>query len=257
MCTFYGFIIESDAEVLPCRPESDRKIEFIGDSVTSAFGNEGKATSSKSRFGIKGRMENVYNGYACILARMFDAEAHVLAWTGKGVHSNAGDWGPNLPMLWKNTIASREGEWDMESWKPDVVVVNLGANDLFPPASLETEIVSAYALFLAEVRQRMRPSWSAVCVYSVLARAHLCLCPLLCLVLPDRPHAHIFCVAYDESCMSAEDSETNRSLVALQLQEIVKVAMSRVGKHDSRMHYAYITVRAVCEDGFRWREQEV
>lgn len=156
VCTFYGFIVESAAEVLPCRPKAARRIEFIGDSVTSAVGNEGKATSSKSRFGIKGRTENVHNGYACILARMFDAEAHVLAWTGKGVHSNAGDWGPNLPMLWKNTIASREGEgeWGLSTWTPDVVVVNVGANDLFPPASLETEIVSAYALFLAEIRQR-------------------------------------------------------------------------------------------------------
>lgn len=41
--------------------------------------------------------------------------------------------------------------------------------------------------------------------------------------------------------MSAEDSETNRSHVSLQLQEIVRVAMSKVG--DTRMHYAFIKVR--------------
>lgn len=64
---------------------------------------------------------------------------------------------------------------------------------------------------------------------------------LICLV--DRPDAHIFCVAYDDNCMSAEESEINRSHVAMQLQEIVKVAMSKVNKHDSRMHYAFIKVR--------------
>ncbi|KAF1320413.1 Carbohydrate esterase, partial [Globisporangium splendens] len=215
VCTFYGFIVEADAEVLPIRqPATTRKIEFIGDSDTCAWGNEGKATSAKNMFGgsMKGRMENVYNGYACILARMFDAEAHILAWSGKGVHSNAADWGPSMPALWKNTIASREGEWEMQSWMPDIVVVNLGSNDLFPPASLETEIVGAYALFLAEVRSY-------------------------------RPNAQIFCVAYDEGCMSAEDSEINRIHVSLQLQEIVKVAMSKVNKHDPKMHYAYIKVR--------------
>lgn len=30
----------------------------------------------------------------------------------------------------------------------------------------------------------------------------------------------------------------------MQLQEIVKVAMSKVNKHDSRMHYAFIKVRS-------------
>lgn len=58
----------------------------------------------------------------------------------------------------------------------------------------------------------------------------------------DRPDAHIFCVVYDEGCMSAEDSETNRIHVSLQLQEIVKVAMSKVNKHDPKMHYAFIKV---------------
>lgn len=153
MCTFYGFIVEASADVLPCKPAPVRKIEFIGDNVTCAFGNEGSSSDVKTRFSMKGRMENVHNGYACILARMFGAEAHVLAWSGKGVHSNSADWGPNMPSLWKNTIASREDAWDMSSWRPDVVIVNLGANDLFPPASLETEIVGAYALLLAEVRQ--------------------------------------------------------------------------------------------------------
>jgi hypothetical protein len=63
-------------------PQPVRKMEFIGDSDTCGFGNEGKASSAKNLFGMKGRLENVYNGYACITARMFDAEEHVLAWSG-------------------------------------------------------------------------------------------------------------------------------------------------------------------------------
>ena len=57
-------------------------MEFIGDSDTCGFGNEGKASSAKNLFGMKGRMENVYNSYACVTARMFGAEEHVLAWSG-------------------------------------------------------------------------------------------------------------------------------------------------------------------------------
>ncbi|KAI9906955.1 hypothetical protein PsorP6_003527 [Peronosclerospora sorghi] len=214
VCTFYGFIVDKDAEVIPVvqpEPQSVRKMEFIGDSDTCGFGNEGKASSSKNLFGMKGRMENVYNGYACVTARMFGAEAHVLAWSGKGVHSNSADWGPNMPTLWKNTLASRPGDWDMSSWIPDVVVINLGINDLSPPASAETDIITGYATFLLEVRSY-------------------------------RPDAHIFCVVYDDGCISSEDSETNRKFVSLQLQEIIKVAISKVNKHDDKMHYTFIKV---------------
>jgi hypothetical protein len=63
-------------------PYGNRRIEFIGDSDTCAFGNEGLQTHSRRIFGMKGRMENVYNGYACVLARMFEADPHVLAWSG-------------------------------------------------------------------------------------------------------------------------------------------------------------------------------
>ncbi|DAZ95625.1 TPA: hypothetical protein N0F65_002254 [Lagenidium giganteum] len=211
VCTFYGFIVEEDAVVLPCRSQYKHRIEFIGDSDTCAFGNEGKVSSSRNMFGLKGRMENVYNGYACITARMLNAEAHVLAWSGKGVHSNSADWGPNMPALWKNTLASRDGEWDMASWVPDAVVINLGGNDLFPPASSEAEIVDAYASLLEEVR------WY-------------------------RPDAHIFCVVCDEGCMSSDDSEINRSHVSMQLQQIVKVALTKVNKNDNKMHFTLIKV---------------
>ncbi|CAH0473975.1 unnamed protein product [Peronospora belbahrii] len=214
VCTFYGFIVEENAEVLSVdqpEPPPMRKMEFIGDSDTCGFGNEGKASSAKNLFGMKGRMENVYNGYACVTARMFDAEEHVLAWSGKGVHSNSADWGPNMPVLWKNTLASRPGDWDMSSWIPDVVVINLGINDLSPPASAETDIITGYSAFLLEVRSH-------------------------------RPDAHIFCVVYDDGCISSEDSETNRKFVSLQLQEIIKVAISKISKHDDKMHYTFIKV---------------
>ncbi|KAJ0393842.1 hypothetical protein ATCC90586_010037 [Pythium insidiosum] len=211
VCTFYGFILDGDAEVLPRAPEATRKIEFIGDSDTCAFGNEGIASSTRKIFGMKGRMENVYNGYACILSRMFDAEAHIMAWSGKGVHSNAADWGPNMLALWKNTLACREGEWDMHSWMPDVVVVNLGINDLFPPASSETDIIAAYALLLAEVRSY-------------------------------RPEADIYCVVCHQDCISSENNADDRNRLSQQLQEIVKLAMSKVGKYDTKLHFSLLQV---------------
>ncbi|RLN99756.1 hypothetical protein DYB28_008939 [Aphanomyces astaci] len=64
----------------------------------------------------------------------------------------------------------------------------------------------------------------------------------------DRPDAHIFCVVCDENCMSGEDDLENRSRISLQLQEITKVAMSRVKKMDLRMHYAFIKIQGGLDD---------
>ncbi|KAF0720479.1 Aste57867_272 [Aphanomyces stellatus] len=217
VCTFYGFLVDKTADVLPFAPPYSRRIEFIGDSDTCGLGNEGVTSSTKGIFGMKGRMENVYNGYACITARMFNAEPHVLAWSGKGVKSNLGDWGPNMSAMWKNALASRDSEWDLASWQPDAVVINLGVQDLFPPVSTEAEIVEAYTALLEDIR-----------LY--------------------RPEAHIFCIVCDENCMSGEEDDVNRSRVSLQLQEITKVAMSRVKKMDLRMHYAFIKIPGGLDD---------
>lgn len=221
VCTFYGFILDADASILPPDEEtcstSARKIEFIGDSDTCAFGNEGETSSTKNFFNMKGRLENAYNGFAGIVSRMLHAEAHVLAWSGKGIHSNTLDWGPTMRTLWRRTLASRESTWDTQEWQPDVVVLHLGGNDLLPPTSSESEIIESYTTFLEEIRTL-------------------------------RPQAHIFCLVCDEGCISSEDTLENRRRVSLQLQEITKVAMSRVRKLDDKLHYTFICVPGGFDD---------
>lgn len=59
----------------------------------------------------------------------------------------------------------------------------------------------------------------------------------------DRPKAHIFCVVCDENCISAEDSKEKRKVLSQQLQEITKVAIAKVKKMDSRLHYTFLHVR--------------
>jgi hypothetical protein len=152
------------------------------------------------------------------------------------VHSNAADWGENMLALWKNSLASRLGEyeWDMSSWTPDVVIINLGINDLSPPASSETDIVAAYALLLAEVRS---------CTFCYSFPPAACARGLMgYVVLVDRPDADIFCVVCDETCISSEDSPFNRSRLSMQLQEIIKVAISKVSKYDHKLHYTLLHI---------------
>lgn len=90
----------------------------------------------------------------------------------KGVHSNSADWGDTMPTLWKKTIASRSNSYDLESWMPDAVVINLGVNDLYPPTSSESDVATAYVEFLREIRRCTHPSlltesqWCSFCTRS-------------------------------------------------------------------------------------------
>jgi hypothetical protein len=58
----------------------------------------------------------------------------------------------------------------------------------------------------------------------------------------DRPDADIFCVVCDESCISSEEKAIDRSRLSLQLQEIIKLAKSKVSKYDSKIHYSLLKV---------------
>ncbi|KAL0586986.1 hypothetical protein ABG067_003326 [Albugo candida] len=209
VCTLYGFIVDQNARILPCDVTYKRKFEFIGDSDTTAFGNECTVTSSGD-FRPKAIFQNVYNGYACILARMFDAEAHITAWSGKGVHSNSADWGDTMPTLWKKTIASRSNSYDLESWMPDAVVINLGVNDLYPPTSSESDVATAYVEFLREIRRY-------------------------------RPLAHIFCIVTTLTS-EFESAHVHREDISLQLEDIVKVALMEIMRIDSKIHYTRVQI---------------
>nr|CCA14218.1 carbohydrate esterase putative [Albugo laibachii Nc14] len=206
VCTLYGYILDQNARILPCDVTYKRKFEFIGDSDTTAFGNECKV----SDFRPKAISQNVHNGYACILARMFDAEAHITAWSGKGVHSNSADWGDTMPTLWKKTIASRSIHYDLESWIPDAVVINLGVNDLYPPISSNSDVATAYVKFLREIRRY-------------------------------RPLAHIFCIVTTQT-NKVETARVHREDISLQLKDIVKVALMEIMRLDPRIHYTRVQV---------------
>lgn len=49
-------------------------------------------------------------------------------------------------------------------------------------------------------------------------------------------------MVFDELCLSLEESAVNRSHISVQWQEIVKVAISKLSKVDSKIHYAFIEV---------------
>ena len=111
----------------PARPK--RRIEFVGDSFTVGYGNEGpgKECSSLREY------ENNWLSFAGMTARELKAEAHMTAISGHGAVRNYGDTKQvstdPVPFYYARTLKSVDKEWDFKKWQADVVVIKLGTND--------------------------------------------------------------------------------------------------------------------------------
>ncbi len=133
--TFYGLrVLGPGAVAPPVRPK--RRIEFYGDSNLA-----GVSLEHEENEGANALVGTVF-GFAGITARMFDAQYHNISESGGTIASVHGKfdrvdwWSPNPP-------------WDFADFPADVVVVNLGANDVGSP---ENQIRSDYHAFLDDLR---------------------------------------------------------------------------------------------------------
>ena len=123
---------------MPLTYKSDKasKILFIGDEITCGFG----LGTSLDESGYK--ESNAYYSYASILGRMLDAQVEVNArcgakvchfvWADCGASNNEGR-GKGLcnGIDWLKSINVRNStEYDYANNQPDLVVINLGTNDI-------------------------------------------------------------------------------------------------------------------------------
>lgn len=148
-----GFRVSKGGKLLPAPPALERRLEIIGDSISTGYGNEGNDPSC----GFSPATENHYETYGAIAARNLNAELVTIAWSGRGVFSNRGSTTETEPMpeLWRRTLPGRgDRPWDFESYTPQAVVINLGTNDFAPEVTDTSPFAKAYADFVAEVRSR-------------------------------------------------------------------------------------------------------
>ncbi len=137
---FWGFVFDGPVCDAPALPS--RTIEFIGNSITCAYGNE--ATDKLDHFQYE--TENHYYGYAQLTARALNARAHVVARSGIGVYRDyngpkTGTPDSRMPVQYEYTgyatstkLRQQEGfdaeRWDFARFQPEVICINLGTNDL-------------------------------------------------------------------------------------------------------------------------------
>ncbi len=185
--------LRTDGELLPV-PALPRKIEFVGDSITSGEGLVG----AKAEQDWRPMFFSAVCGYPCLTAALCNAEYRQVSQCGWGVLSgwdNTPDC--TIPRIYGQICGPLEGPGQRElgaqeaygfaAWQPDAVVINLGTNDAGarrqPPwedaagqSFQQTGDMAGQALFrgavvefLKDVRQKNPRAW-LVWAYGMLGR---------------------------------------------------------------------------------------
>ncbi len=160
---FIGFAVPRAADVLPAPPARPRQIEVIGDSLTAGYGDT-------SAFGdCHGddvfETTDTQEAYGPLLAKHYDADYRIEAYSGAGLVRNSGGRTPDFHItdLYTRPILDQPGV-DSSPWSPQIVVVNLGGNDFNAPvhdgekwpdmASLILDYRASYVAFVKALRTR-------------------------------------------------------------------------------------------------------
>lgn len=175
-----AFYTDEEAEIRPT-DKKDRKIEFIGDSITCGYGVLGKPENLFST-----ETESADDAFAVQCARALDADYQLVSFSGIGVISRYIEPEENepltdvlMPALYPHTdavLAKRYGwrpeSWDFSSFCPQVVVINLGTNDDSYTRGIrerEERFEEEYCEFVRNIHRR-NPEAEIVCTFGVMSQ---------------------------------------------------------------------------------------
>lgn len=175
-----AFYTDEEAEIRPT-DKKDRKIEFIGDSITCGYGVLG---GPKAPFSTE--TESADDAFAVQCARALDADYQLVSFSGIGVISRYIEPEENepltdvlMPALYPHTdavLAKRYGwrpeSWDFSSFCPQVVVINLGTNDDSYTRGIrerEERFEEEYCEFVRNIHRR-NPGAEIVCTFGVMSQ---------------------------------------------------------------------------------------
>jgi lysophospholipase L1-like esterase len=178
---FLGFVAPTGTSLLPPPPPPARRIEFVGDSITAGYGNEG--ANERCRF--TPQTENAYGTYAARTARNMSADLVTVAWSGKSIDGMSELYGRALPER-------ADSVWDARAWVPDAVVVNLGTNDI-TRGDQQGQFVASYLKLLERIRLQY-PDALIVCTLG----------PMLTDYYPPGAHALSRARAYVQAAVQSE-----------------------------------------------------
>ncbi len=120
-------VLEGDSPMMLERPAlPERKMLFIGDSITCGFGILTQGAGN----GFKTAEQDGSQTYAALTAAHFQAQAHFVCISGRGIARNCDNYqAPRIPEFFEWTSISDPTAWNHTQYQPDVIVVNAGTND--------------------------------------------------------------------------------------------------------------------------------
>lgn len=161
----------TDVASIKATDEHDLSIEFIGDSITCAYGVEASSNDAKASTST----ENFMKSYAYLTAQALDANYSAVCYSGFGLISGFSGEGERndamaIPPLYGLVAAKYDQPWDFLAHASDVVVINVGTND-FTYVGYDGyrmwEFEQAYESFLNDVRAQ-NPNAHIVCTLGTM-----------------------------------------------------------------------------------------
>ncbi len=184
--------IKTDSEKIEPTAAAEKKIEFIGDSITCGYGVDG--TSG----GFSTKTEDGSKTYAYKAAQKLDADYSMVSFSGYGIisgYSNNGkrstqqcvpDYYGKLGNSWGSFGDGKyiqKEDWDFSEYVPDLVVVNLGTNDASYISSIKNDndlkeseklaFTDTYEAFIGQIREA-NPGAEILCTLGIMGQD---LCP--------------------------------------------------------------------------------
>jgi len=121
--------IDAAAIYKPQHP-ARKKIEFIGNSITSGMGND--ITKIPCDSGQWYDQHNAYFAYGPVLARTLGADFMLSSVSGIGIYRTWNMEQPGMPSVYESAYFHGDSalRWNFSAYRPDVVSICLGTNDL-------------------------------------------------------------------------------------------------------------------------------
>jgi hypothetical protein len=154
--------------LLPLDALSDRKIEFIGNSITCGAGSDSYEIPCGQ--GEWYDQNDALGSYGALTARGLDAEWHLTSVSGIGLIHSCCKMTITMPEVFdRMDVRGNQGDWDFSRYQPDVVTVCLGQNDGIQDSTL---FCGAYVRFLGHLRH-VYPRARLVLLTSPMGNAQL------------------------------------------------------------------------------------
>ena len=165
---FRGFAVDEGAHLTAPDPRKERRLEFVGDSITAGALNDGKWVRDYHE------VEDNDMSYGPQLARMLDADYSVIAKSGQGVVHNYAEKWPGHGVhaadsyawtFFYNTFGAKNLEWDTSRFPVDGILISIGTNDFTDANRKPTaeEFKEGYRKLVSVVRSR-NPGKEIICI---------------------------------------------------------------------------------------------